>query len=227
MTEDEARLVSELAARDWLRGDRFEVLVVCDQPLHGRHRVHGLDEDGHSVQGRRSDGLLDAIFDVPADPGHTTVRGPQLACLAVGLYRAAGLNHSWFAITPHRLAVLRLRDLQDTAEGATAAILEEAKQQRSLGGALRGIGKLVKTSATELAKSVRRPPLAERPRDAVLECPFEAPRTTLHSIVRWKQPMVPTVAGGPRFVQIQFTDDSWARLQTDEPGATALTGPEG
>lgn len=108
-----------------------------------------------------------------------------------------------------------------------AEVLEQAKQQRSLGAAVRGLGRLVGTSAVEFAKSMRRPPLAERPQDAVLECPFEAPRSALQSITRWKQPMVPEFSGGPRFVQVQFTDGSWARLQTDAAGVAALTGPAG
>jgi hypothetical protein len=82
----------------------------------------------------------------------------------------------------------------------------------------------VSASAAEFAKSVRRPPLAERPDEAVLECPYELPRAALARVEKWKQPLVPQFRGGPRWLAVHFTDGSWARVKTDEPGQAALTG---
>lgn len=105
----------------------------------------------------------------------------------------------------------------------SADALAAAKEQRALGGVLRGLGRFVKASAEEFAQSVRRPPLAERPEDAVLECVWEIPREALAGVERWKQPLVPEFEGGPRWLQIHFADSSWARLKTDERGLAAYT----
>jgi hypothetical protein len=56
--------------------------------------------------------------------------------------------------------------------------------------------------------------------NAVLECPFEVPRFALESIMRWMPD-----DGPDHCIQVEFTDASWARLQTDEQGLRALTGP--
>lgn len=129
----------------------------------------------------------------------------------MGLYQALSTEHTWLVVTSHRLAVLRLRD---RAEGtASEDALAEVKEEKSIGGALRGLGKLVSASAAEFAKSVRRPPLAERPDDAVLECPYELPRAALARVEKGKQRLVPQFRGG-----------SLARVKTDEPGQAALTG---
>jgi hypothetical protein len=55
--------------------------------------------------------------------------------------------------------------------------------------------------------------------NAVLECPFDVPRFALESIVRWNPD------GDPHCIQVEFTDASWARLQTDDDGLRALAGP--
>ncbi len=56
-------------------------------------------------------------------------------------------------------------------------------------------------------------------RDTVLDCPFEVPRFALESITRWNPD------ADPHCIQVEFTDASWARLQTDDDGLRALTGP--
>lgn len=218
----EARLVGARAAAQWLRGDVIQVLASAGELDQDRYKVRGLDEDGHPTgMGEKAmNAFFDAIHDTGPD-GYVAVRGDHPECAAVGLYRAVGVEHSWLVLTSHRVAVLRLRDLR---AGDSDELLQQAKDERSLGGALRGLGKFVKASASEFAKSMRRPPLAERPEDAVLECPFELPRQALAAVERWKQPLVPQFRGGPRFVQVHFTDNSWARLQTNEPGQAALTG---
>jgi hypothetical protein len=223
----ESKLVVDLAARHWLRGDQIQAMAPAAHLDVDRYKVAGLDENGHPRPESGLERAADAVgwMIVEDGPvGYVAVRGGHPRCAAVGLYQGTRFDHAWLVITPHRVAVLRLRDLQNTEEGKVDEIIEQARQERSLGGALRGLGKIVKTSATEFVKSARRPPLTERPQDAVLDCPFEVPRHALHSIVRWKQPMVPEFDGGPRFVQVQFTDDSWARLKTDQAGLTALTG---
>lgn len=224
---EESTVVAELAARHWVRGDQVQAMVPVGRHLNvDRHRVRGLDELGNpqaQSMGRRAFDAAESMFD-DNDTSYVAVRGEQPQCAAVGMYRAAGFDHAWLVITSHRVAVLRLRDRQNAGEGKVDELLESAKQQGSLGGALRGIGKIVKTSATEFVKNARRPPLHERPQDAVLEWPFEAPRQVLVSIVPWKIPMIPQFSGGPRLIQVQFTDNSWTRLETDQIGQSSLTG---
>ncbi|MPZ86298.1 MAG: hypothetical protein GEV28_40380 [Actinophytocola sp.] len=218
----EAPLVGSLATAHWLRGDAVQALAAAGELDTERYKVRGLDEDGHPISAgeRVANAILD--WDDAAGGGYVAVRGDHPQCAAVGCYRGVRHEHSWLVITSHRVAVLRLRDRaagQD-AEGHLA----EAKREGSLGGALRGLGKFVKASAGEFAKSMRRPPLHERPEDAELVVEFEAPRQALAGVERWKQPLVPQFRGGPRFVQVHFADRSWARLKTDEAGQTALTG---
>lgn len=228
MMQHESRLVADLAARHWLRGDQIQVMAPAAQDMHvERYRVRGLNANGSppaETVGRRMYDAVDSfVFEEERD-GFVAVSGDHPQCAAVGLYQAARFDHAWLVITTHRLAVLRLRDTRNTEDGVVDQIVEQARQDGSLGGALRGIGKIVKTSAAEFVKSSRRPPLTERPQDAVLEWPFEIPRQALHSVVRWKIPMMPEFNGGPRYVQVQFTDHSWVRLKTDQTGLTALTG---
>ncbi len=216
----EARLVGERATAEWLRGDVIHALVAAAELDREVYRVRGLDENGHPTgAGERAFG---ALFAAESAGEYVAVRGDRPDCAAVGLYRVLEGEHTWLVLTSHRLAVLRLRDLARGTESDEA--LERAKEEKSLGGALRGLGKFVKASASEFAKSVRRPPLAERPADAVLEPVFEVPRQALAGVERWKQPLVPQFRGGPRWLQVHFTDGSWARVQTDEAGQTALTG---
>lgn len=216
----EAALVRERATREWLRGDTLRALASAVELDREVYRVRGLDEDGHPTG--RVEKALDNMFFTDATGKYVSVRGDHPQCAAVGLYQALSDEHTWFAITSHRIAVLRLRDLaKGTAvEGATT----DVKAQKSIGGALKGLGKLVKESAVEFAKSTRRPPLAERPADAVLESAFEAPVDVLARVDRWKQPMVPEFNGGPRWLQVHFADGSWARVQTDQAGLAAMTG---
>ena len=219
MTSPETALVQARVTGEWLRGDVVQALVVATELDREVYRVRGLDEDGHPVG--RVEKAFDALFSESAGE-YVAVRGDHPECAAVGLYQALSAELTWLVITSHRVAVLRLRD---TAAGTAAQdALAEAKEQRSLGGALRGIGKIVAASAAEFAKSVRRPPLGERPEDAVLECPFELPRAALAGVEKWKQPLVPQFRGGPRWLAIHFTDGSMARVKTDEAGQAALTG---
>lgn len=212
-------LVHARATAEWLRGDVIEALGVATELDREVYRVRGLDEHGHPTG--RVEKAFDALFSESAG-AYVAVRGDHPTCAAVGLYQALSTEHTWLVVTSHRLAVLRLRD---RAKGTAAEdAINEAKEQRSLGGALKGLGKFVSASAAEAAKSVRRPPLHERPDDAVLEAPFELPRAALARIDRWRQPLVPRFRGGPRWLAVHFTDGSWARVTTDEPGQAALTG---
>ncbi len=215
----ETALVHARATGEWLRGDVVQALVVATELDRERYRVRGLDEDGHPVG--RVEKAFDALFSESAGE-YVAVRGDHPTCAAVGLYQALSTEHTWLVVTSHRVAVLRLRDL---AKGtASEDALAAAKEEKSLGGVLRGLGKIVSASAAEFARSVRRPPLSARPDDAVLECPFELPRAALARVERWKQPLVPQFRGGPRWLQVHFTDGSWARVKSDEAGQTALTG---
>ena len=219
----DAALLSERMA-EWLRGDAVRVLAAAGQLDQERYKVRGLDENGNPS---RADDVLDVFSDddTAGAAGYVAVRGGDPRCAAVGLYHGVRHEHAFLVITAHRVAVLRLRDTQD---GSAAAAQElKSNGDGSLGGTLRGIGRFVKASATELAKSMRRPPLHERPGDAVLECPFELPLGALRGVRRWKQPLVPEFRGGPRFVQLIFTDGSWTRIKTDEHGQAALLGPTG
>jgi hypothetical protein len=216
----EAALVGARLTAEWLRGDVLTVLASATELDREVYRVRGLDEDGHPTGAAEK--AFNALFAESAGE-YVAVRGDHPSCAAVGLYRALSAEHTWLVVTSHRVAVMRLRDLArgTGSEDALAA----AKEEKSLGGMVRGLGKFVKASATEFAKSVRRPPLAERPDDAVLEPAFEAPRQALARVERWKQPLVPEIRGGPRWLRLHFADGSWARVQTDEAGQTALTGP--
>lgn len=222
----ESRLLGSLAG-GWLRGEAVQVLAPAGALDSERYKVRGLDEDGHPTGGfeRGVHAVIDSMVDDTAAGGYVAVRGNAPTCAAVGLYAAVRHDHAWFVVTALRVAVLRLRDRESGQDSARADLLRSA--EGSLGGTLRGLGRFVKESATELAKSMRRPPLHERPEDASLVCEFEAPRPALAGVQRWKQPLVPEVRGGPRFVQVHFTDGSWARLQTDERGQAVLTGQAG
>jgi hypothetical protein len=223
VSEAEARLVGSLAA-GWLRGDVIEVLASAGALDRERYRVRGLDEDGHPTGAaeRGANAMIDMWAGADSAGEYVAVRGGSPACAAVGLYRGVRHEHAWLAVTSHRVALLRLRDRAAGQEDATRELLALGKD--SLGGALRGLGRFVKASATELVNGMRRPPLHERPADAELVCEFEAPRQALAGVARWKQPLVPEFRGGPRFVQVHFADGSWARLRTDEAGRSALTG---
>ncbi|MGH3861068.1 hypothetical protein [Actinokineospora sp.] len=215
-----------LRAGPWLRGDVIQVLAPARQLMREQYKVRGLDEDGHPTApgvGARAVDRVASWVDETTDHGHVAVRGGDPSCAAVAMYRAVGTEHAWLAITSHRVAVLVLRDTTSAAE-ESEKVLAAIKAKPGLGNLMRGVGKLVKSTATELADSVRRPPLDQRPDDAVLEVPFEMGRQALRSVVRWKQPMVPEFGGGPRFVRVEFGDGSWARIQTDEAGAMALAG---
>jgi hypothetical protein len=212
----EAALVRARASAEWLRGEVLQALVPVSELDREVYRVRGLDEDGHpSSAGER---FFDSLFAESAGE-YVAVRGDHPDCAAVGLYRALSTDHRWLAVTPRRVGVLWLRDL---ARRSAAEEMRTSHEESSLGGAVRAIGRFVRTSATEFAKSVRRPPLAERPADAVLEPVFELPRHALAQVERWKQPLVPEVRHGPRWLQLHFADGSWARIQTDEAGQSAL-----
>ncbi|WP_018684918.1 hypothetical protein [Actinokineospora enzanensis] len=210
-------------ANGWLRGDQLQVVVPIGQLSRERYRVRGLDEEGHpraeNMFSRAVDRVSSAVDDYNEN-GYVAVAGPDPRCTAVVVYRAARYEHTWLTITTHRIAVLRLRDT--THDEDTLAQVTSEVAQPGLGNLVRGVGRLLKTGAKELAASVRRSPLAERPGDAVLEIPFEAPRHVLRGVTRWKQPMVPEFDGGPRHTRVDFADESWTRLETDETGLRAL-----
>jgi hypothetical protein len=214
------RLAQE-RVQEWLQGEPIYVMALVGQVDGGRFRVRGLDADGHDSA--RVDRILDAFDDGPRAGAWTVVRGDHPGCAAAVLYQAAIHDHTFLTITPHRVALLRLRDRQDRLEGVADALRPEAGERSSLGGFVRGVGKLLKAGASDMAASIRRPPLGERPDDAVLERPFEAPAHLLHSITPWKPPLMPKLPGGPRWVQVHLNDGSWTCLSTDSPGAAALT----
>jgi len=221
-------LLCRRAEAEWLRGDVVQAMAAVKQVDAGRYRVRGLDADGHPLDSfavRATEGVVDAFTSEFNDGGiFAAVRGDHPECAAVGLYQAARHDHTWLTFTPHRVAVLRLRDVQNEAESVFDQELARAKQDRSVRGAVRGFGKIVSSGAKELARSVRRPPLPDRPQDAVLEWPFEAPRHLLQAIESWKPRMMPTFRHGPRWVKVRLADGSWACFETDVAGATALTG---
>jgi hypothetical protein len=224
---DRARLQSLLLERaevEWLRGERILAVAPVGQMLHGRHRVRGLDHDG--LPRSAVDRFLDSITDSNHPDIYTVVRGDHPQCSAVGLYKAAGDDHTWLAVTADRVAVLRMRDTRNEADTVFVEVEAQAKQDRSLGGLMRGVGKLVSSTAVELARSVRRPPLADRPDDAVLECPFELPSVYLRSIAPWKPRLLARFRHGPKYVQVHFADGSSACLETTSEGVAALTGSE-
>lgn len=222
--EAAGRLLLARAEREWLRGEPVLAMGTVAHVVQGRYRVRGLDPDG--LPRSSVDRVLDS-FDDTGHPGVVTVvRGDDPGCAAVFAYRAARFDHTWLVVTPGRVAVLRLRDAQNQADGAGDA-LAEASRERSVGGLLRGVGRLVASSAAELARSVRRPPLAERPGDAVLEVPFEAPSSALAGVAPWKPRGLPRLRHGPRHVQVAFADGSSACFTTDAAGEAALTGRPG
>jgi hypothetical protein len=223
------QLLRERAEREWLGGEAVLALAAVAQVPPGRYRVGRLDRDGREY-GSVAD-VVDATTQVKLPGMFDAVRADHPDGAAVGLYEAAALglhvvadDPTWLIITPGRIAVLRLLDLQRNGSGgAVDALLGGAKRSRG-DGLLRRVGEAVKAGATELVTSVRRPLLADRPQDAVLQCPFVLPIGHLQSIVPWKPPMVPLLRHGPRYVKVQFVDGSYACLETDIPGATALTG---
>lgn len=226
MSEAEAALMAERIRHEWLRGEVLQVLAPGGQVDQARYQVRGLDGWGASLGDtaaqRATNWFLDSFDDAAA--GFVAVRGDDPRCAAVGLYRGVGFDHAWLVVTSHRFAVLRLRDVQNTEEGKVAELVDQTIKERSLGAKVRGLGRIVKTSATEFVKTSRRAPLVERPRDAILTACLELPRDAVVSVSRWKQPMVPEFDGGPRFVEVRFTDSSWARVRTTRAGLLALTG---
>jgi hypothetical protein len=231
---DVARLQSLLLQRaevEWLQGEAILAVAPVRHLLQGRYRVRGLDHDGNTPPAV-VDQVLDAVTDSYHPNGYTVVRGDHPDCSAVALYRAAGRENAWLVVTSRRVAVLRMRDVRNDAETVFDEVEAQAQAQaqvqhdRSLGGLLRGAGKLVGATAVELARSLRRPPLADRPGDAVLECPFQLPAAHLHRITPWKPRLLPNLRHGPRYVQVHLADGSSASLETDAEGASALTGDE-
>jgi hypothetical protein len=214
------RLLRHRAEAHWLRGDRLLALAAVGHVNQGRYRVQGLDDDG--IRGSALGNLFDAAIDTEMRGIVTAVRGDHPDCAAAGLYGAAGFTHAWLAITPHRVAVLRLRDVQDPGEGVADNLAARSTQGRqSLLGSFRDVGRLLKATAAD-ARGPDRPPLDHRPQDAAIAWPFEVPYAHLHSIAGWQPPLIRPYPGGPRHVQVHFVDGSWARLQTDEAGAAAL-----
>ncbi|RZS37642.1 hypothetical protein EV193_105200 [Herbihabitans rhizosphaerae] len=218
----EADLLRRLA-EPWLAGETITALAAVGHLLQDKYKVRGLDDAGAPVPSSRVERVLDAITDDGVS-GYVTVRGEHPSYLAVAVYRAAGESRAWLVITSRRLAVLRLRDMTDSSE-ENRRLLADAQQERSVSGVLRGVGKLVRNSATSFAANLRRPPLPERPVDAVLECAFEVDRGALAAVVSWKPPMQPSLGKhGPRWFELRLADGSLARLETDAAGAEISRG---
>jgi hypothetical protein len=227
-------LMRERAEREWLAGEGEALLALAPvaQLLDGRYRVGGLDR--HGLELRSLGHTAESVTDVNLPGMFDAVSGADPEAAAVSLYEAAaeGLHWqtsapTWLAVTPRRLAVLRLRDGQAGSRGGVGDVVgEEARRSRDQ-PLLRRVGRVVKAGASELVTSMRRPSLVDRPQDAVLECPYERPVGHLQSVVPWKPPMAPVLRHGPRWVQAHLIDGSWARLATSVAGATALTGASG
>lgn len=217
-------LLLQLAEDEWLRGDKILAAAPVGQMLQGRYRVRGLDHDG--LPPAAGDRVLDSITDSNQPGLYAVVHGDHPHCSAVGMYKAADNDHVWLVVTSHRVAVLRLRDVRKNAETVFEDVEKQVKQDRSLGGLARGVGKLVSSAAIELARGVRLPPLADRPEDAVLESPFELPSTHLRSIAPWKPRLLPRFRHGPQYVQVHFADGSSACLETNAEGLDTLTGSD-
>jgi hypothetical protein len=222
------RLLRERAEREWLRGEPVLATGPVDHVVEGRYKVRGLDAEGNPPPP-----VVDRVFDAFDEHAQrtgvfTVVRGDHPGCVAVFAYRATRYDNTWLVVTPSRVAVLRLRDVQNRADHLDSEEARvEATRDRSVGGLLRGVGKLMASSAAEIARSVRRPPLVERPGDAVLECPFEAPSSALAGVSPWKPRGVPRLKHGPRYVQVAFADGSSACFTTDAAGEASLTGRPG
>jgi len=216
-TEAILRLLRERAEREWLRGEPLQAMAAVG-PAGGRYKVRGLDRDGHP-KGSFVNRLLTSSEDTG---GQTVVQGDRPDCLAVGLYQAARGVDTWLTITPGRVAVLRLRDRRDRFDQTAVEVSDGAKPDRSLGGVMRDVTRIVRHGVADLADSLRRPPLAERPDDAVLECAFEVPVSAVRSIEDWKPRFMPRLQGGTRWVKVHLADGSWACLDTDEAGLSVL-----
>ncbi|MCP2257768.1 hypothetical protein LX15_001454 [Streptoalloteichus tenebrarius] len=229
-TEAEAGLVRDLATRTWLRGDTLLATAGCCEIENERFRVRGLDARGieRSVGGRMVEGFMDAFMDDNTPVRSVAVHGEHPRCLAVGCYRAVSEKNAWLVVTSHRVAVLRLRDLQGDSGDVMKEFSDSVRNPESVRGVqgLRKLGKFLKDVAVESVREVRRPPLTERPQDAALVSEFEISRADLVRIERWKPTLIPNFSMGPRHLQLHFRDGSWARVQTDVAGAIAMAGPE-
>lgn len=215
------RLLRERAEREWLRGEPLHATASVG-PADGRYKVQGLDRDGHPKRSF-TNRLFTGSSDEPG--GQTVVRGDRPDCLAVGLYQAARGVDTWLTLTAGRVAVLRLRDRRDRFDEVHAEVTDDADQNRSLGGAIRGVTRLVRSGLGDLADSLRRPPLTERSDDAVLECSFEAPVSAVRLMEEWRPRFMPRLKGGTRWVKVHLADGSSACLTTDEAGLCVLVGP--
>ncbi|MCP2169723.1 hypothetical protein [Goodfellowiella coeruleoviolacea] len=209
----------------WTRGEQVLVFAECTQNLAaGRYKVGGLDENGTAKETNAVLRAAELLSDDPVAGQWVAVRGEHPACTAVRLYRALAGADTFLVLTPSRLAVVRLRDARRQGENALDGFTADLAEDRSVGGLLRGVGKLVRGAATDMVRAARRPPLTERPEDAVLTVEFEGPHQELAGVRRWKQPMVPNLRHGPRMVELHFADGSWCRVQTTVADAQTLTG---
>ncbi|MCK2242752.1 MULTISPECIES: hypothetical protein [unclassified Crossiella] len=214
-------LALALLGRDWLGGERLKALACAEALPAGRFHVKGLD--AHGIPVARSTGAATWSDDDIAAGRGAAVHARQPESLGVRLYRAVQAPEAcWLALGVARIAVIRIRDTAVRAEPIVSPTAQRLVRQRSVGKVLRGVGRLMRDVASGLQEDIGRPPLHERPEDAVLEFEFEAPRTELLRVERCRQ-----LAVGPatRQVRLHFTDDSWARIRTDVDGAEALTLP--
>lgn len=210
-------MLINLLQRDWLRGETPIMVVECREPIQGRYRVRGLDEDGNPAEPNAALRVMDAFTDDPDRTGEwTVVAGDHPACVAVRFFRGLG---SHLVLTPTRLGLVEVKD------AAAADVLGEFQvEQKSFGGLMKGVGKLVKGAATELVNSARRPPLEERPQDARLHIGYEGARADIVGAQPWKPPLMPELKHGPRLVEMHFRDRSWVRFETSAADAPVLTG---
>lgn len=211
------QVLRDQVADDWLQGDALRALAQVRQLPGASYRVTGLAGDG-SQRSRLVRTALFMLDDAPGEP-FVGVRGGRPDCAAVRLFRAARSNYAWLAVTERRMALLRLEDAPDPKE-TEADRLSQLRQERSVGGLVRGVRALVTSTASDAVERFQRPPLRERPQDAVLGCPFEVDYSQLRSIQPWTSRRLRNDPS--RVLQIEFRDESWARLSTNEAGAATV-----
>ncbi|WHT22314.1 hypothetical protein N8J89_14975 [Crossiella sp. CA-258035] len=215
-------LALALLGRDWLGNERLKALACAESLPNGRFHVKGLDNHGIPTTRSRTRAATWSDDDIAAGRS-AAVHARQPDSPAVRLYRAVQAPEAcWLALGTERIAVLRIRDTAVRAEPIVSPTAQRLVRQKSVGKVLRGVGRLVRDVATGLQEDIGRPPLHERPEDAVLEFEFEAPRAELLRVERCRQL---AVGSASRQVRLHFTDGSWARIRTDVDGVEALTLP--
>lgn len=214
-------LALALLGRDWLGAETLKALACAEALPSGKFHVKGLDDHGIPVtRSRRTSTWSDD--DVAAGRG-AAVHARQPDSPAVRLYRAVqSPEPCWLVLGTERIAVIRIRDTAQRTDPTISPAAQRLVRQKSVGKVLRGVGRMMREVATTLQEDIGRPPLHERPEDAVLEFEFEERRTELLRVERCRQL---AVGSATRNVRLHFADGSWAKIRTDQDGAEVLTLP--